>query len=265
MTPMTGTARDVVDTVTVVTGPDRGGGTLKALHAASGARLAVTTLRALAHAPSASVDRAAAQHLPAWRAEQYVAARTLLRRVLAESGHPLATGEPIVAGRRGRPLLPGATGTAVSLSHSGEWVAAAVLTAAPGGPAPEIGVDVQTPCTPSPGLVRRCCQGTVPRALASLPDADLAQEFAWIWSAQEACVKATGQGLAGRPWTIPVRPGERSGSWRHLRWRALRGLSPVPLAYAVGPVGAGPATRPQSTRPRGGPRVPEPPVPGNAL
>lgn len=261
MTPTTGTGRDAGDTVTVLTGPGRGAGTLEAVDAASGARLAVAPLRALARAPSARADRAAARHLPAWRAEQYVAARTLLRRLLAASGRPLAAGEPVVAGPRGRPLLPGAPDTAVSLSHSGAWVAAAVLTAAPGGRAPEIGVDVQTPCTPSRGLVRRCCQGTVPPALAALPDAELRREFAWIWSVQEACVKATGMGLAGRPWTIPVRPGERSGHWRHLRWRALRGLSPVPLAFAVGPVGAGPVTRPHSARPRGGPRVPEAPAP----
>jgi acyl carrier protein len=36
-------------------------------------------------------------------------------------------------------------------------------------------------------------------------------------------VKATGAGLRGRPWTVPVRPEQRSGHWRSLTWRQLRG------------------------------------------
>jgi 4'-phosphopantetheinyl transferase len=67
------------------------------------------------------------------------------------------------------------------------------------------------------------------------PQRDL--EFAWIWTAQEACVKATGQGLAGRPWTVPVEVGQRAGTWHGVRWLSLRDRFGTPVSCAYQPCG----------------------------
>jgi 4'-phosphopantetheinyl transferase len=53
-----------------------------------------------------------------------------------------------------------------------------------------------------------------------------------VWSVQEACVKATGSGLSGRPWSIDVPPGRGRGRWRAYRWVSFRGQSAVPLSCA---------------------------------
>ncbi|MEW2376557.1 4'-phosphopantetheinyl transferase superfamily protein [Micromonospora sp. NPDC047812] len=83
-------------------------------------------------------------------------------------------------------------------------------------------------------LLRRCCAPTVRAALDRLPGPARVREFAWIWTVQEACVKATGAGLGGRPWAIPVPSGRRTGRWADLRWVSLRGHSRVPASVAHG-------------------------------
>ncbi|WP_233221640.1 4'-phosphopantetheinyl transferase family protein [Streptomyces carminius] len=212
----------------------RPGGNLRAVDHAGGVHLAVARAAALVRVPPLPADRRAAGHLPAWRAERYLAARALLRSLLADAVGADTAREPLAARPGGRPYLPGSPGTAVSLSGSEGWVAAAVLHA-PGDARAVVGVDVQSPYRPSAGLVRRCCRGEAPGLLAALPESVRAREFAWIWTVQEACVKAEGTGLAGRPWTVPVAPGARHGQWRGLCWRSLRAVSPVPLSYARGP------------------------------
>jgi len=97
-----------------------------------------------------------------------------------------------------------------------------------------VGVDVQLPPPEvSDGLLRRCLRDRAGE-LTALPQAVRAREFAWVWSVQEACVKADGTGIAGRPWSIdvPVRP--RSGRWRDLTWLSLRDHSGIPLSCAFG-------------------------------
>ncbi|TCO60703.1 4'-phosphopantetheinyl transferase family protein [Actinocrispum wychmicini] len=145
------------------------------------------------------------------------AARKLLCRLIASPA-------TVVNGPNGRPFLPGRLDLSISLSHSGEWVAAAV------GVGVDVGVDVQVPERATDGLIRRCCTSETGVALAGMADRDV--EFAWIWTAQEACVKATGQGLAGLPWRIPVDVGQRAGTWQGVRWVSLRGRSPVPASCA---------------------------------
>ena len=155
-----------------------------------------------------------------------LAARALLRRLLAEVAGSDAAAAPLAADARGRPFLAGHPDLGVSLSHSGGWVAAAVLVA--GGC---VGVDVQVPVLPSDRLLRRCCGAGAAR-LARLSERRRSAEFAWIWSVQEACVKASGAGISGLPWTIPVRIGQRAGRWRDFAWRALRGELPVSWSCA---------------------------------
>ncbi|WP_396122726.1 4'-phosphopantetheinyl transferase family protein [Actinokineospora sp. UTMC 2448] len=128
----------------------------------------------------------------------------------------------------GRPVLPDRPDLAVSLSHSGGTVAAAVARGR------SIGVDVQIPLDPSPGLLARCCGTAAARRLSDAPRPVRARAFARVWSVQEACVKATGEGLAGAPWRIPVGIDECGGDWRGHRWHVIPGFT-CAAAVCIGP------------------------------
>ncbi|WIM99848.1 4'-phosphopantetheinyl transferase superfamily protein [Actinoplanes oblitus] len=175
--------------------------------------------------PDLPLDRAAAYGLAGARAAEFLAGRRALRALL-RAVLPDAADTPIVSTGRGRPTLAGRPATGVSVSHDAGTVAVAAAVNR------RVGVDVQhPPDTVAAGLLRRCLG---PRAtlLAGLPPADAAREFAWVWTVQEACVKADGTGLAGRPWAVEVPPYPRAGQWRGYRWRSLREVSDVPLAVA---------------------------------
>ncbi|MFC8008538.1 4'-phosphopantetheinyl transferase family protein [Streptomyces olivaceus] len=187
------------------------------------------THRVLADLSVAASDRAAVTGMPPWRAEEYLAARTLLRTLLAETGRP--HDGPIAYREFGRPWIPGLPGVGISLSHSAGWVAAAV------SPGRAVGVDVQAPVEVSAEVIARCCSAADAAGLAALPEDVRALEFAWVWSTQEACVKATGEGLGGLPWTVPVAPGQPGGSWNEVEWVALREHSAVPLSCAFTELG----------------------------
>lgn len=156
-------------------------------------------------------------------ADERTAARQLLRSLLVEVA-PDAAGSPLVADRSGRPFLAGHRDVGVSLSHDGGWVAAAV--------GPGVGVDLQVPVPVSDSMVNRCCLPADRLRLAALPAPERDREFAWLWTVQEACVKAAGTGLAGSPWSIPVRIGMAAGRWREFRWLSLRNLATVPVSCA---------------------------------
>jgi 4'-phosphopantetheinyl transferase len=160
-----------------------------------------------------------------WRTRERAATRALLRRLLAEVCGPDAAGTPLAARRTGQPYLPERPDVTVSLSHSGEWAAAAI------GVGASVGVDVQVP-QPAARLLRRCCRPAAREVLAGMPSPRRDLEFAWLWTAQEACVKATGAGLAGLPWTIPVEVGQRAGRWHDVRWLSLRDRCRVPVSCA---------------------------------
>ena|GEM_PF-5215364 len=161
-------------------------------------------------------------------ANERLAARTLLRRLLAEVVDADAAAAPLAADPRGRPFLAGREEVAISLSHSDGWVAAA---ARPGGGA--VGVDVQVSIPRGERLARRCCRPATRIALTRLSPWRRALELAWIWSVQEACVKAQGTGIAGLPWTIPVQVEQRRGRWKSFSWVALWDELPVPWSCAV--------------------------------
>ncbi|HXM58426.1 MAG TPA: 4'-phosphopantetheinyl transferase superfamily protein [Candidatus Dormibacteraeota bacterium] len=158
-----------------------------------------------------------------------VAVRALLRTLLARVAGERAATTPIAARPSGQPYLPALPGVEVSLSHAGVWMAAAVHTG--GG---RVGIDVQPALTASDRMVTRCCTPAARAALVGLPEPLRAVELAWIWSVQEACVKATGAGISGRPWTIPVEVGQTAGRWSDLAWSELRGWLPVPVSCAHG-------------------------------
>ncbi|ANZ39065.1 hypothetical protein BBK82_26310 [Lentzea guizhouensis] len=168
-------------------------------------------------------DVQAAAHLSVVRAHEYAAARGLLRSLLAELGEV-----KIAVRESGQPYLPDHSDLSISLAHDGGYVAAACRR----GKGLGVGVDVQLPVSASPGLLRRCGVGE----LAELPEGERDLEFAWVWTVQEACVKATGEGLSGRPWTIPVARGQASGTWRGVRWSRLRHSAvPVSVAFLEAP------------------------------
>ncbi|MEU3747030.1 MULTISPECIES: 4'-phosphopantetheinyl transferase family protein [Streptomyces] len=175
--------------------------------------------------PVAAPDRATAAGLPPWRALEHTASRTLLRALLREIGEDLGGG-PVAARPGGRPYLPGRPDLGVSLSHSSGWVAAAVARDR------DVGVDVQSPRAVGDRLLRLCCAPGDAEALSALPEAGRRREFAWIFTVQEACVKATGRGFAGRPWTVPVTLGQRTGTWGQVSWHAPRAAQPVPACCA---------------------------------
>jgi 4'-phosphopantetheinyl transferase len=157
------------------------------------------------------------------RGTQHEAARELLRRLLRRVARTAAAA-PIAAEPAGRPYLPDHPGLGISVSHDGPLVAAAVAVDR------QVGVDVQNP----PGDVhartaRRILGRHAPGVLAASDGGRY--ELAAVWSAQEACVKAAGTGLAGRPWAIPVDPYHPAGRWRGYRWITLR-RDPAPISVA---------------------------------
>ncbi|MER6528164.1 4'-phosphopantetheinyl transferase superfamily protein [Streptomyces sp. NPDC001508] len=170
-------------------------------------------------------DVAAAAGLPSWRAAERLAGLAALRELLARVRPPLA-GAGIVAAPGRPPRLAGAPGVAVSVSHDKDAVAAAVALDGP------VGVDVQqVPDRDHDRLLRRCLGPWADEA-ARWPRAERRRELAWVWTAQEACVKAAGTGLRGRPWTIEIPPHATGGRWRTMRWLSLRDWSAVPLSCA---------------------------------
>lgn len=170
-------------------------------------------------------DRRRAETLPEWRAAEFLAGRGLLRALLT-TVHPRLADLEVVPDPRGKPRLRGHPGIGVSVSHSRGTVAAAVAVGR------ALGVDVQRPEeTFSPALAHRLLRERA-ADLADLPAARAAQELAWVWTAQEACAKADGDGIRARPWSIDVPPGAREGTWGEYRWVSLRDHSPIPLSCA---------------------------------
>ncbi|WP_410586094.1 4'-phosphopantetheinyl transferase family protein [Amycolatopsis sp. lyj-23] len=179
--------------------------------------------------PALGRDAADARTRPGWCRGEFLAGRHLLRRLLRRVRPELAA-LPIRTDPAGKPRLgldPALPG--ITISHDGDRIAAAVCAHG------DVGVDVQLPPADLADSTLRRCLGPHAPAVATLPRARRANEFAWVWTVQEACVKAAGTGLAGRPWAIDVPPGALSGHWGGFTWLSLRHLSPVPLSCAFHP------------------------------
>lgn len=161
-------------------------------------------------------DRAHAErHRQAQAARNSLAARAGLRALLNHVA--AATTWRLEADARGKPHALASDGRtrAISLSHSGEWVACAV------GTAPAIGIDIER--------IR-------PRDFATLAARSFgADEAAWtgndayrfykLWTLREAMAKATGEGLrqaAGGGALIDDTTGE--GFWRQPNWSLFHAL-----------------------------------------
>ncbi len=164
------------------------------------------------------------------RQAQWLAGRVLVQRLLAAG--PTPTPQLLRNDATGRPFLEGVgPAPAVSLSHSGAWVAA--LLAAPGQP---VGVDVEVVRDKAQRIARKFLTAhelaaTTAVSLPPLPGTDAPQElFSLLWSAKETLYKLAGQrGIIFRenllldlptgPWpvpgTLPARLHLASGSSRH--------------------------------------------------
>jgi 4'-phosphopantetheinyl transferase len=171
------------------------------------------------------LDAAAAGGMPGWRAGEFLAGRAVLRALLRRVC-PAAGDAGVVTGANGKPYLAGRPDVGVSVSHDGDWVAACVA------PGYAVGIDVQVPGRTVGDRVLRRCAGRWYGPLRALPEPARARELAWIWTVQEACVKADGTGLSGRPWAVEVEPGTRTGTWHGWRWRSLRELPGPPTSCA---------------------------------
>jgi len=167
---------------------------------------------------------------PEERARERLAARCLLRRLTRTVAGAGAAGAALRAAPSGKPFLADREEIGVSLSHSGGWVAAAVARRR------QIGVDVQVPVAATPALLRRCLRPEDLAAVGGLGPDLRAGRLARVWSVQEACVKATGAGFRGRPWSIPVGAAELGGRCGDVAWASL--LSPGPVALSAAERGA---------------------------
>ena len=149
------------------------------------------------------------------RQAQWLAGRVLVQQAL---GHFGTAGEPLPVLRNeatGRPFLTGLAPPAVSLSHSGAWVAA--LLAPPGT---ALGIDVELVRDKARRIARKFLNESELAALESITLAETAPETAstelhsLLWSAKETLYKLAGRrGLLFRehllldlpagPWPVP--------------------------------------------------------------
>lgn len=133
--------------------------------------------------------RAARFQVPAPR-RRYVAARGLLRRLLAAYLEVPAERLEIVAGRNGKPQLPG-TPLHFSVSHSGDQVLLAFAADR------ALGADVEE-IRSTPDLVdiaRRYFAPSEAEALLALPELERTAAFFSLWTRKEACLKVDGEGV----------------------------------------------------------------------
>ena len=121
------------------------------------------------------------------RRQQYIGSRTLLRALLAEQSGEPAHSFDLSADARGKPIC--ASGPAVSISHSRDVVACAVMDAG------ETGIDIEFPGRTRhvAGIAERYFSPGEAEWLATRPP----DRFYRLWVLKEAWLKATGTGIAG--------------------------------------------------------------------
>jgi surfactin synthase thioesterase subunit/phosphopantetheinyl transferase len=139
--------------------------------------------------------------------DRFVARSALLRRMLASYGAPAGTEElPRDAG--GKPRSPVA-GLGFSLSHSAGTVLLAVVAGQ------EVGVDVER-VAPMADLEAFCSSALHGDELVehrALPAGERIRHALRLWTAKEALLKATGDGLAVEPSLVSFA-GQPPGPWR---------------------------------------------------
>lgn len=127
--------------------------------------------------------------------QRYVRARAFLRREVGQATGQSAAGLILAEGPQGKPFLPGSD-LCFNLSHSSDL---AVLALSWSGP---LGIDLEFIDRKADidGLAQTCLTVEEAAVLAALPAAARPQRFFAFWTAKEARMKLTGEGM-----TLPPR------------------------------------------------------------
>jgi 4'-phosphopantetheinyl transferase len=117
--------------------------------------------------------------------------RARLRTLLAMKLNCDAAGVKIATGTHGKPYLPDFPDLAFNLSHSGNYLAIAIAREC------AIGIDIEQVKARKnlPGLAERCFSPAEIEHWQQLPKTEQISGFFRLWTAKEAFVKATGQGI----------------------------------------------------------------------
>jgi 4'-phosphopantetheinyl transferase len=173
---------------------------------------------------------------------RFVAARGLLRTILGRHLDEAPQAVRFAYGAHGKPALAGDVALRFNLAHSHELALVAVAEER------EVGVDLERlrPEVAVLDIARRFFSSAEHRALHAAPPAERQLTFFRLWTCKEACVKATGEGVARAlratdvvlgPDTAQLRPPAEPGG--PARW-ALHELRPdAGYAGALAVEGAG--------------------------
>ena len=141
------------------------------------------------------------------RRAEFLAGRWLMRRLLAATHG----GEParwmLSAPEDGPPSCSELPGLHLGLSHSGDWVAAAVSTA-------PVGIDLETPGRPRDvlALADAVCGDAERERLRALDGVARDEAFRVLWTLKEAWLKRRTEGVApDRLAALATRPEGRDG------------------------------------------------------
>lgn len=127
--------------------------------------------------------------------QRYARARAFLRREVGQATGQSATGLILAEGPQGKPFLPGSD-LCFNLSHSGDLAVLALSWAGP------LGIDLEFIDRKADidGLSQACLTAQEVAVLAALPATARSQRFFAFWTAKEARMKLTGEGM-----TLPPR------------------------------------------------------------
>jgi 4'-phosphopantetheinyl transferase len=177
------------------------------------------------------IHRAAALPVPAVRAA-FVAARDLLRTLVAQWSGVSPAEVIIERTEAGAPRIAGYPEVGCSISHAGAVAVVALRTAGP------VGIDIEPvnrPLFDVDALVPVACTGAEGAAIRALPVHERTACFLSLWTGKEAVLKALGVGLQTDPRTVAVFPPDqhRCGHAEHAgqRWQ-LQAITDIP-GYVV--------------------------------
>lgn len=168
------------------------------------------------------------------RARERAAVADLLARwALGEFLHVDSRELHLARDSRGRPFLPGAARTHLSLTHSGEWAACAV------GRAP-LGIDVEREIPLEIDAMARILSPEEARDLSQRPRSERLRRFYELWTLKESYVKAVGLGWKIPPDSFTISIGPDGGiavhgqnARRGYHWRQYRLAREYPTAVCA--------------------------------
>lgn len=151
----------------------------------------------------AEAERAARFHFARDR-DRYIRGRGYLRRSLARITGDTPQGLRLTEGPHGKPALE--DGPEFNLTHS---EGRAVLVISPEGP---VGVDLEfvDRAVDVAALAAHCFSAEECRVLSALPESEAAHRFYAFWTAKEARMKVTGEGMSLPPKAINL---DLRGGW----------------------------------------------------